>query len=113
RNSNDVSVVDPKTNSFLGNIGLPGAQSPQGIAFSPSGSRLYVANGGSNNLSVVDVATHARVQNVPLPQALGPSGVAVNPMSGRIYTANTQSNNVSVVDPIQLQSIAVIDVTAG
>ena len=93
-------MIDPNSNTFVGNIALPGAMGARAVALAPGGARLYVANAESASVSVVDVAGHAWLTNVPLPGAQGTASIAVNPVNGRIYTANTLSSTVSIIDPV-------------
>jgi YVTN family beta-propeller protein len=47
---------------------------PAGVAVSPDGSKLYVANSASNNVSVIDTATNTVIATIPVgshPVALG------------------------------------------
>ncbi|HET7584334.1 MAG TPA: Ig-like domain-containing protein [Gemmatimonadaceae bacterium] len=61
----------------------------KGVALSPDGSTLYVANIAASVLDVVDVATNIR-QSVPLPRggALGPYDVAMTPDGTQLYVTN-------------------------
>jgi YVTN family beta-propeller protein len=47
-----VSVIDTATNTVIGSP-IP-ADNPIGVAVTPDGGRVYVANRGSNNVSVIE-----------------------------------------------------------
>jgi YVTN family beta-propeller protein len=48
---------------------------PLGIAVSPDGKRVYVANYEDNTISVIDTATNNVTENVSV--GIGPSGIAI------------------------------------
>jgi len=70
---------------------------PGGIAVTPDGSRVYVANAGDHTVSVIDTASHTVTATIGA--AFGnPTGVAVTPDGSRVYVANQQSGSVSVIN---------------
>ena len=70
--SNTVSVIDPSTNTLLGEIRLgdpvPGALSPlykgellvHGLGYSPDNKTLAVVSIGSNSVTLSSITTNAR-----------------------------------------------------
>src|ERR1700730_13192198 len=48
-NSNAVSVIDTATNTVVATI--PVGTSPQGVAITPDGTKVYVANGSDSTVS--------------------------------------------------------------
>jgi YVTN family beta-propeller protein len=96
-----VSVIDTTTNAVTGTIAV--GSFPFGVAVSPDGSSLYVANARSGTVSVIAAAGNA-VINVPgsCSPAIGvgsfPQGVAVTPDGRKVYVANAGDNTVSVID---------------
>jgi YVTN family beta-propeller protein len=70
QNSNTVSVIDPSSNSLLGQIRLgnqrPDVLSPlykgqinvHGLGFSPDHRTLLVVSNGSNSVTFIDTATN-------------------------------------------------------
>ena len=68
---------------------------PLGVAVSPDGSKIYVANTGLNAVSVIDTAKET-VTDIAVGNS--PSGVAFSTDGSKIYVANTDSNSVSVID---------------
>ncbi len=81
-------------------------RTPTGIAVSPDGTRVYVANYNSNNISVIDTAAN----NVTATVDVGshPGGVAVSPDGTRVYVANEFNHSVSVIDTAANNVIATV-----
>jgi YVTN family beta-propeller protein len=58
---------------------------PYGVAVTPDGSKVYVANLDSNNVSVIAAATNTVVTTIPV--GFNPLGVAVSPDGSKVYIA--------------------------
>ena len=76
---------------------------PSGVAVSPDGTRMYVANTSSGTVSVIDTATGKLIDTNPKTPTVdairvgsSPSALAVS--GNRLYVANTGSGTVSVID---------------
>ncbi|MEL6431878.1 MAG: hypothetical protein AAFR54_22110, partial [Planctomycetota bacterium] len=72
---------------------------PRAIAWTPDGTRGYVAGLGSNNVVEID-ASGART-GAPIEVGEGPTGLAV--AGGRLYVLNRFDSSISVVDRSTLQ----------
>ncbi|MCE5213376.1 MAG: beta-propeller fold lactonase family protein [Methanobacterium sp.] len=94
RIDNTISVIDIKTNTVTANI--PVGYNPQGVAFTPDGSKVYVANSSSDTVSVINTATNTITATIPV--GFYPWGVAFTPDGSKAYVTNYYSNNVSVID---------------
>ena len=70
--------------------------SPSGIAVSPDGATLYVANREADTVSVVDAEARRETKVIPVGQH--PFGITLDAPAGRAYTANVTSDDVSVID---------------
>ncbi|HEY5841655.1 MAG TPA: YncE family protein, partial [Mycobacterium sp.] len=68
---------------------------PFGVAVSPDGTRVYVANHGDDTVSVLD-GDGGVVSTVDVGE--GPVGVAVSPDGTRVYVTNIDEGTVSVLD---------------
>ncbi len=77
-------------------ITLPDGSFPAGLAISPAGDRLYVAENLANKLAIVDTQTRTLVAEVPVGRQ--PWGVAVHPSLPQVYVTNRVDQTVSVVD---------------
>ncbi len=81
--------------------GTPRYKSPDDLALSPDGKRLYVVCSGSDEVLVVDTATHTVAGRVPVGRV--PRGIAMAPDGKRFYVTNSWSDTVSEVDSASLQ----------
>jgi outer membrane autotransporter protein len=63
---NGFNVIDVATNAVIASVPVAGSNNVVGIAVSPDGSRLYLANASGTDVSVVDTATYALIGTVPL-----------------------------------------------
>ncbi len=76
---------------------------PSGLAASPGGRFVYVANATSDSVSVLDTRTDAVVETVAcrpesrLPFGSGSNALALSPDGGTLYVANGTNNCVAVV----------------
>ena len=61
--SNNVSVI-PTTNAVTATITVGGE--PEGVAVSPDGSKVYVANSNSDTVSVISTATNRVTATIPV-----------------------------------------------
>ena len=89
-----VSVIDTATNTVVTDIKV--GESPYGIAVTPDGKKVYVANEDSNTISVINTKTNKVIATVPVGEK--PNGVAVNPTGKKVYVANWNDDTVSVID---------------
>jgi YVTN family beta-propeller protein len=70
---------------------------PQGLAVTPDGRKLYVANTSSDTVSVVDLST-GEVRSISMEAGAAPVDVAVAPNGTRAYVANQLARSVTVID---------------
>jgi len=91
--SNSVSVIDTSSNTLIYTIAV--GNQPNGIAFTPDGTRAYVTNGGG------DVWVLATSNNAVLAKVVVggyPSGIAITPDGTRAYVTRDNANSVWVID---------------
>jgi YVTN family beta-propeller protein len=104
-----VSVIDTATNTVTATI--PVGSAPGGVAVTPDGTKVYVANAFSNTVSVIATATNTVTTTIP---AEDPAGVAVTPDGTKVYvTNNIESGTVSVIATATDTVIATIPLHAG
>ncbi len=92
---------------------------PEGVAVTPDGTKVYVANSGNvsdigssgNTTSVIDTATNTVTAMVPV--GIGPLGVAVTPDGTKVYVTNFWSKTTSVIDTASNTVTATVPVGWG
>jgi YVTN family beta-propeller protein len=97
-----VSVIDTQTYAVT-RLTSAGEDLPLGVAVTPVGDRVYVANAGSNTVSVIDTTTNGVIMTIPVDGA--PWGVAVTPDGTKIYVSisgnsDNPGDSVSVIDTL-------------
>jgi YVTN family beta-propeller protein len=97
----ELRVIDASNMQQAGQITFLGGF-PQGIAFTPDGSRAFIAI--SNGLvSVIDTAKIVQIATIAVglnPLEVDPVDVAVTPDGKQLYVANVESQSVSVFDAV-------------
>jgi uncharacterized protein (TIGR03437 family) len=101
-----LAVVNPDVNTVtLFSIGsdqnskvaeIPTGKEPTGIAFSPDGTRLYVANRVDGTVSVISLGAQGYTTTIPV--GTEPYGMVLSASGQKLYVTNTGSNSVSVID---------------
>lgn len=97
-----VTVIDLGARSALREIEV--GLHPSEMAFSPDGTRLYVANANSDTVSVIETASDTVVQTMStrpmkgLPFGSAPNAIAVSPDGRTLYVANGGNNALAVMD---------------
>ncbi len=71
---------------------------PFGLAVSPDGARVYVANASSDTVSVVDTATNTVTTTIGVGDT--PAGVAVSPDGATVFVTNANDDTVSMIDTV-------------
>lgn len=113
QNSNTVSVIDPATNTLLGQIRLgnlrPDVLSPlyrgqinvHGLGFSPDHKTLLVVANGSNSVTFIDTATN----NVKGTAYIGrsPHEAFFTADGKEVWAVVRGENYISVIDPVSFR----------
>ena len=92
---------------------------PSGVAVSPDGSKVYVANsynltnieGSGNNISVINTTTNNVVAAINV--GTGPFALAVTPDGTKLFVTNFWSNTTSAIDTANNAVIGTVDVGHG
>lgn len=99
-NSRSVSVIDTASNTVQATIAV--GFFPLGLATTPDGSRLYVADNdpslGNGSVAVIDTATNTVVDRVTLPAFHSARRVAVTPDGARGYISINTPQEVIAFD---------------
>lgn len=106
-----LAVVNPDVNTVtLFDIGadrnlplgeIPVGTEPNGVAITPDGKKMYVANTVDGTVSVLAIdVTQQPAASVTATLEVGtePYGVALTPNGTKAYVTNSRSNSVSVID---------------
>jgi YVTN family beta-propeller protein len=97
-----ISVIDLGSYEVVKEI--PVGLHPSGMASSPDGKLLYVANANSDTVSVIDTSRDEVVRTlnakpmIELPFGSAPNALAVSPDGATLYIANGGNNLVGVLD---------------
>jgi YVTN family beta-propeller protein len=78
-------------------------RSPDDLALSPDGKRLFVVCSGSNEVVAISTASRSVVGRVPVGKV--PRGIAITPSGNRLYVTNSWSDTVSEIDADTLQVV--------
>jgi YVTN family beta-propeller protein len=98
-----VSILGPAPGRWTQLKTLRVGLHPSGMALSPRGRYVYVANANSDTISVIDTRAEEVVETVHcrpearFPFGSGPSALAVSPDGGTLYVANASNNCIAVV----------------
>ncbi|WP_313888625.1 YncE family protein [Mycolicibacterium sp. CBMA 226] len=93
---NTVSVIDTTANAVIGGPITVG-RVPFGVAVTPDGKHVYVANATDGTVSVIDTATN-KVVGEPISAGTGVNFLAVSPDGARIYVTSQADNSVSTIN---------------
>ena len=102
-NHGSVSVVAKTAAGWKQTKSIPVDGHPSGMAASPGGRFVYIANANSDTVSVIDTATDIAVETIDckpeamLPFGTGSNAVAVSPDGRTLFVANGTGNCVAVV----------------
>ena len=94
---NQVMVFDTASKSFVASTQV--GSSPRGIAITPDGKSLYVANQGSSSVSIIQVESLQVIDTIGIPGGGVPFGVAVTPDGASVYVTSAEdSGRIFVID---------------
>lgn len=105
-NDDLVAVIDAATGTVIRTF--PTADRPVGIATSPDGSRVYVAEQESNQLGVFDATSGERVAAVPV--GTEPTDVVLTPDGDIAFVSIHEDGNVAVVETTGYTLVATIPI---
>jgi YVTN family beta-propeller protein len=83
-NINTVSVINIATSNVTATV--PVGQFPEGVAVTPDGAKVFVANSNDDTVSVINTTSNAVTATVPVGN--NPDGIAVSPDGKKVYVAN-------------------------
>ena len=93
--SDNIDLFDP--NPFANIVArVPVGHNPRGIAVSPDGKYVYVANYGDDTISVINTVLNTVISNIPVGD--GPFGVAINSTGTFVYVTNSNDDSLSIIE---------------
>jgi YVTN family beta-propeller protein len=98
-----VSILGPVSGEWKQLKTIRVGLHPSGMALSPQGKFLYVANANSDTVSVIDTQAEEVVETIAcrpearLPFGSGANALALSPDGGTLYVANGTNNCLAVV----------------
>jgi YVTN family beta-propeller protein len=92
---NTVSVFDVRHRHVTT---IQGFNGPIGLAMTPDGTKVYVANGGATPGTVSVIMTARNRISGTIDVGADPTGVAVSPDGNRVYVTNQNDGTLSVID---------------
>jgi YVTN family beta-propeller protein len=93
--SNNSSVIDPKTMKQVGTVALGGA--PE-FAVADGKGKIYNNLEDKSSLNVIDSKTLKVIKNYPFAPCGGPTGLALDAANQRLFTVCRENKGISVVD---------------
>jgi YVTN family beta-propeller protein len=101
-NDGSVSVVDLKSGRAIGQIVV--GLHPSGLAATPDGNLVAVANASSDTVSIIDTHERRVVETIStrpadrLPFGSAPNALAVSADGRRLFASNGTNNSVAVIE---------------
>lgn len=102
--SGTVAVVNTATGALAGTVS--GLNAPRGLAVTPDGTRVYVANSGAGTVSVISTATNTVTGTITVGN--GPQAITVRPDGLRAYVSNSTDGTVSVIGTVGNTVVATV-----
>ena len=93
----NVVIINTATNTVVNSISYPGFSSPEGVAFSPSGTYAYVGNQNANDVVIINTATNTVTGSITS-GFNNPEGVAFSPSGAYAYVANLFGENITIIN---------------
>ena len=110
---NTVFVVNIQNMTKIKEILLPAPGVPHGIALTPDGSKLYVANLTLDRISIVDAVNDEFVDDIVLPAGTEPMQAATSPDGNYLYISARGISKLLVFDTSADTLLTEIDVASG
>jgi uncharacterized protein (TIGR03437 family) len=99
--ANTVSIFLVQGDQNAKGAEVPVGKEPTGVAFSPDGARLYVANQVDGTVGVLSQGVQGYTNwsvTGTIPVGVEPHGMVLSASGRKLYVTNTRSNSVSVID---------------
>jgi YVTN family beta-propeller protein len=110
---NTIFVVNTTTMSVIKKILLPAPGIPHGIALTPDGTKLYVANLSLDRISIVNATTDEFVDDIVLSQGTEPMQTTISPDGMYLYVSARGTSKLLVIDTATNSIIIEVSVRPG
>jgi DNA-binding beta-propeller fold protein YncE len=107
RDSNNTSVVDADSLQIVKNIEEPSIVNPMGIAFTPDGSRAYIALESIRKVAIFDAKTYSYLSSIPVEGQ--PSFIVITPDGRKAYVVDYLSAKVVVLRTSDNSIVSTLD----
>jgi YVTN family beta-propeller protein len=97
-NFNTIFVVNINNMTVIKELLLPAPGVPHGIALSPDGTTLYVANLTLDRISIVDAANDEFIEDIVLNQGTEPMQTTISPDGNYLYISARGTDKLMVMD---------------
>lgn len=94
--TNEVAVIDTKTDEVLNVFAVPGARSVIGVSHDPETDRIFAAAQGSDNLVVLNGADGSVIADTPV--GAGALNAVFDPVKRLVYVSNFNNGTIAVLD---------------
>ncbi len=108
-----IAVVDINSMSMIKEILLPAPGVPHGIALSPDGSRLYIANLTLDRISIVDAVNDEFIEDIVLSQGTEPMQTTMSPDGNFLYVSARGTGSLLVINTMTNNVIAEVSLGGG
>ena len=101
-------AIDPDQQRVIAKIDTGGR--PRSVAFSPDGSRAYVACENGGYVAVIDARSHKLLSKIQLPTGSLPMGTAVSQNGKELYVSTGRGNSIAIIDTEKNEIVTMIPV---
>jgi len=95
---NTIFVIDLAAMTTIKEILMPAPGVPHGLALTPDGSTLYVANLTLDRISIIDAINDEYVDDIVLPQGTEPMQTAISPDGAYLYISARGTEKLLVIE---------------
>lgn len=110
---NTIFVINITNMTEINQILLPAFGVPHGIALTPDGTKLYVANLSEDRISIVDATTDEFVEDIVLSQGTEPMQTTISPDGNYLYVSARGTSKMLVIDTATRSVIDEVGVSPG
>ena len=107
--SQNISLIDPNTNTVAATIPTLAGNANAGVSISPDNTRAYVSSSSDGYVHVINTATRTRIASINI----GGSPFGISAGNQRIFVSDIFGSRFWVIDANSLTVIATITMSSG